>query len=142
MKTIFEKPSTLERKWVVVDAEGKSLGRVAARVAAIVRGKETPSFMPNQETGDFVIVVNSAKIKITGNKAEDKQYHHHTGYPGGLKTETYNKLAARKPCAPLEIAIKGMLPKGPLGRKLFGNVKVYAGADHPHLAQNPQKIEL
>jgi large subunit ribosomal protein L13 len=142
MKTIFEKPAAIARSWFIIDAEGKSLGRVAARAAAIVRGKEKPSYMPNQEMGDFVVVINCDKIRVTGRKYENKQYHHHTGYPGGLKTETYEKLAARKPAAPLEHAVKGMLPKGPLGRKLFGNVKVYAGSAHPHEAQKPQMIDL
>ncbi|MDR2601368.1 MAG: 50S ribosomal protein L13 [Spirochaetaceae bacterium] len=142
MKTIFKKPAAVERRWFLIDAEGKSLGRVAAKAAAIARGKEKPYFAPHQEMGDFVVVINSAKIKVTGRKAEDKLYHHHTGYPGGLKTETYGKLSARKPEAPLELAVKGMLPKGPLGRKLFNSVKVYAGGEHPHQAQNPQAVNL
>jgi large subunit ribosomal protein L13 len=142
MKTIFVKPKDLERKWFVIDVEGKSLGRAAARIASIVRGKEKAVFAPHQETGDFVVVINADKIVVTGRKAEQKLYRHHSGYPGGLKTVNYEKLAERHPCSPLELAIKGMLPKGPLGRKLLKNVKIYTGAAHPHTAQNPQVLEL
>jgi large subunit ribosomal protein L13 len=142
MKTVFIKPAEVERKWFVIDATGKSLGRVAVRVASIVRGKEKAIFTPHQEVGDYVIVINADKAALTGRKVEQKLYRHHTGYPGGLKTDTFEELAARHPAAPLEYAIRGMLPKGPLGRKLFTNVKVYAGAEHPHAAQNPQTIEL
>jgi large subunit ribosomal protein L13 len=142
MKTVFIKPAAVNRKWFVIDAEGKILGRVAARAASIVRGKEKAVYAPHQEVGDFVVVVNAGKVAVSGRKAQRKLYHHHTGYVGGLKTDTFEKLAARHPAAPLELAIKGMLPKGPLGRKLFKNVKVYAGAAHPHAAQNPAPIEL
>jgi large subunit ribosomal protein L13 len=142
MRTVFVKPADVERKWFVIDAEGKILGRVAAKAASIVRGKEKPVFAPHQEVGDYVVVVNAGKIALTGSKARQKLYYHHTGYVGGLKADTYEKLSARHPAAPLELAIKGMLPKGPLGRKLFKNVKVYAGAEHPHGAQNPQVIEV
>jgi large subunit ribosomal protein L13 len=142
MKTIFVKPADLERKWFVIDAKDKVLGRVAARVAAIVRGKEKVIYAPHQETGDFVVVINADKIVITGRNAQDKMYYHHTGYVGGLTAVNYEKLAARHPTSPLELAIKGMLPKGPLGRKLRKNIKVYAGSEHPHEAQNPQAIEL
>jgi large subunit ribosomal protein L13 len=142
MNTLFVKPADIERKWFVIDAEGKVLGRVAAKAAAIVRGKEKTVYAPHQETGDYVVVVNADKIAITGQKARQKLYYHHTGYVGGLKSSTFEKLIARHPAAPLELAIKGMLPKGPLGRKLLKNVKVYAGAQHPHAAQSPQPIEL
>jgi large subunit ribosomal protein L13 len=142
MKTVFVKPALVERKWFVLDAEGKVLGRVAARAASIVRGKEKAIYAPHQEVGDFVVVVNAGKITVSGRKAQQKLYYRHSGYVGGLKSNTYEKLAARHPTAPLENAIKGMLPKGPLGRKLLKNVKVYAGAEHPHAAQNPQAIEL
>jgi large subunit ribosomal protein L13 len=142
MKTIFVKPADVERKWFIIDAEGKGLGRIAAKAASIVRGKEKALYVPHQEVGDFVVVINAEKIVMTGRKAQNKQYHHHSGYVGGLKTVTYEKLSARHPASPLELAIKGMLPKGPLGRKLWKNVKVYAGAEHPHRAQNPQAIEL
>jgi large subunit ribosomal protein L13 len=142
MNTVFVKPAEVERKWFVIDAEGKVLGRVAARVASIVRGKEKASFAPHQEVGDFVVVINADKIVVTGRKAQQKLYYRHSGYVGGLKADTFEKLIARHPASPLELAIKGMLPKGPLGRKLLNNVKVYAGSDHPHTAQNPQTIEL
>jgi large subunit ribosomal protein L13 len=141
MKTVFVKPANVERKWFVIDAEGKVLGRVAARAAAIVRGKEKAIFAPHQEVGDFVVVINADKIAVTGRKAQQKLYRHHSGYVGGLKSVTFERLIARHPASPLELAIKGMLPKGPLGRKLLNNVKVYAGTDHPHAAQNPQPIE-
>jgi large subunit ribosomal protein L13 len=142
MKTLFVKPVDIERKWFVIDAEGKAVGRVAAKAASIVRGKEKPEYSPNWETGDFVVIINAEKALITGRKAQDKLYHHHTGYVGGLKTVTYEKLLEKHPCSPLELAVKGMLPKGPLGRKLENNVKIYPGAEHPHSAQNPQAIEV
>jgi large subunit ribosomal protein L13 len=142
MKTEFVKPAEVERKWFVIDAEGKILGRVAARAASIVRGKEKALYTPHQEVGDFVVVINAGKIGVSGRKAQNKMYHRHTGYVGGLKSHNFETLIARHPASPLQLAIKGMLPKGPLGRKLLKNVKVYAGASHPHGAQNPQTIEL
>jgi len=142
MKTVFVDPKKVERKWFLIDAEGKVLGRVAARAASIVRGKEKAVFTPNQELGDYVVIVNADKVAVTGNKAQQKEYHHHTGYVGGLKTVNFEQLIEKHPSSPLELAVKGMLPKGPLGRKLFKNVKVYKGAEHPHAAQNLQKIEL
>jgi large subunit ribosomal protein L13 len=142
MKTEFVKPAQMERKWFVIDAQDKVLGRVAARVASILRGKEKAVYAPHQEVGDFVVIINAEKIAVTGRKVQQKLYHRHSGYVGGLKTDNFEKLIGRHPGAPLELAIKGMLPKGPLGRKLFKNVKVYAGAEHPHGAQNPQALEL
>ncbi len=142
MKTVFVKPAEAERKWYVIDAEGKVLGRVAAKVASIVRGKEKAVYAPHQEVGDYVVVINADKIVVTGRKATQKMYYRHTGYVGGMKSTNFESLIAKHPADPLELAIKGMLPKGPLGRKLFKNVKVYAGANHPHAAQNPQVIEL
>jgi large subunit ribosomal protein L13 len=142
MKTMFVKPAEVERRWFMIDAEGKVLGRVAAKVASIVRGKNKAIYAPHQEMGDFVVIVNADKIVVTGRKAQQKLYYHHTGYPGGLKVHTYEKVAAKHPTQPLENAIKGMLPKGPLGRKLAKNAKIYAGAAHPHTAQNPTAIEL
>jgi large subunit ribosomal protein L13 len=142
MKTIFVKPADIERKWYLVDARGKRLGRVAARVASILRGKEKAVFAPHQETGDFVVVINAGQVAVTGDKARQKMYYHHTGYVGGLKERNFARLIEKHPAAPLELAIKGMLPKGPLGRKLGKNVKVYAGAEHPHGAQNPVQIEI
>jgi len=141
MKTVFVKPASVERKWYVIDAEGKVLGRVAAKAAAIVRGKNKAIFVPHQEIGDFVVIVNADKIVVTGRKAQQKMYYRHSGYPGGLKANNFEKVSAKHPTMPLENAIKGMLPKGPLGRKLAKNAKVYAGANHPHCAQNPTPIE-
>ena len=141
MKTVFVKPALVERKWFVIDAEGKILGRVAARAAAIVRGKNKAIFVPHQEIGDFVVIINADKVVVTGRKAQQKMYYHHSGYPGGLKAQNYEKAIARHPTFPLENAIKGMLPKGPLGRKLVKNVKIYAGADHPHGSQKPAPID-
>jgi large subunit ribosomal protein L13 len=142
MKTVFVAPHKVERKWFLLDAEGKVLGRVAAKVASILRGKEKPVFTPNQELGDYVVIVNAEKIEVTGSKAREKQYYRHSGYVGGLKETNFEELIEKHPASPLELAIRGMLPKGPLGRKLFKNVKVYSGAKHPHAAQNLQKIEV
>ena len=142
MKTVFAKPDSVERKWYVIDAEGKVLGRVAAKVASIVRGKNKANYVPHQEIGDFVVVINADKIIVTGRKTQAKLYYRHTGYVGGLKSTTFEKLIDRHPTQPLEKAIKGMLPKGPLGRKLAKNAKIYAGANHPHDSQKPAQIEV
>jgi large subunit ribosomal protein L13 len=142
MKTIFVKPAQAERKWFLIDAEGKILGRLAAKAASIARGKEKAIFAPHQELGDYLVLINAGKVEVSGRKYEKKLYHRHTGYPGGLKTETYRKLIERRPVAPLEAAIRGMLPKGPLGRKMFKNIKIYAGSEHPHAAQNPERIDF
>ena len=142
MKTAFITAETAERSWYLLDAEGKPLGRIAAKVAYILRGKNKPTFTPSQETGDFVVVINADKVGITGRKRSDKMYYKHTGYPGGLKDYTFSQLIGRNPIQPLELAVKGMLPQGPLGRKLLKNVKFYAGPDHPHAAQQPTAIEL
>lgn len=142
MKTIFVKPLELEQKWFIIDAAGQPLGRVAVKAADILRGKNKPYYTPHQEVGDHVIVINATEATLSGNKKADKMYYRHSGYLGGLKSENYEKLVARKPTAPMEKAIKGMLPKGTLGNKLFSNVKVYASAVHPHAAQQPVKIEM
>jgi large subunit ribosomal protein L13 len=142
MKTIFVTSATAERSWYVIDAEGKPLGRVAAKVASMLRGKNKPTYTPSQETGDFVVVINADKIAVSGRKRQDKMYYKHTGYPGGLKDYNFNTLIQRDPVAPLELALKGMLPKGPLGRKLYKNAKIYAGPEHPHAAQSPVAIDL
>jgi len=141
MKTVFVKQASVERKWFVLDAEGKVLGRVAAKVASIVRGKNKAIFVPHQEVGDFVVVINADKIVVTGRKAQQKMYYKHSGYVGGLKANTYEKVMERHPTMPLENAIKGMLPKGPLGRKMAKNVKIFAGTDHPHVGQKPVPIQ-
>ena len=118
------------------------MGRIAAKVASMLRGKNKAIFAPHHELGDYVVIINADKVAITGRKAQQKLYYRHSGYVGGLKSDTYEKLAARHPTAPLELAIKGMLPKGPLGRKMAKNAKIYAGAQHPHAAQNPTAIDL
>lgn len=142
MKTYVAKPQEIERKWYVVDAADKPLGRVASEVAKILRGKHKPIFTPFIDTGDFVIVVNADKVLLTGKKWEKKIYYHHSQFPGGLKKTPYNKLQAKKPEMIVELAIKGMLPKGPLGRDMYRKLKVYTGAEHPHQAQQPEVLEL
>jgi large subunit ribosomal protein L13 len=142
MKTVFVTAATAERKWYIIDAAGKPLGRVAAKVASMLRGKNKPTFTPSQETGDYVIIINADKVVVTGRKRQNKMYYYHTGFPGGIKDFNFNELIGRNPVSPMEIAIRGMLPKGPLGRKLFRNVKVYSGPDHPHAAQMPTAIDL
>ena len=142
MKTIFAKTEDITRKWYLIDAEGKNLGHVAEKAANILRGKHKPEFAPHQEIGDYVIVVNADKFTVTGNKMRDKKYYRHSGYPGGIREENLEKALVRKPVFPMEHAIRGMLPKNRLGRKLFNNVKVYAGNTHPHAAQKPERIEI
>lgn len=142
MKTIFIKDQDIEKKWYLVDAEGKTLGRVAADVAAILRGKHKVTFTPNQDCGDCVVVINAGKVVVSGNKHDAKLYHHHSGYVGGLSTTTFEKLIEKKPTEPLRIAIKGMLPHGALGRKMITNLRLYAGAEHPHTAQQLEKREI
>jgi len=142
MNTIFLKPGQIQRKWYVIDAEGVTLGKLAVKVATLLRGKHRPYYAPHQEMGDYVIVVNAEKVTVSGRKRTDKIYYHHTGYPGALRSRTFEEAIDKKPTFPVEHAIKGMLPKNRLGRKLFGNVKVYAGSDHPHVAQQPEKLEI
>ncbi len=142
MITYSAKPNTVKRDWFVVDADGKTLGRVAAEIAHRLRGKHKPEYTPHVDTGDYIIVVNCEKIQVTGNKAKGKMYHHHTGYPGGLKSMSFEKLIERAPERVIKRAVKGMLPKGPLGRDMFSKLKVYAGAEHPHAAQQPQLLEI
>jgi large subunit ribosomal protein L13 len=142
MKTIFVKPADVERKWYLVDAEGKVLGRLASRVVAVLRGKNKPEFSPHWDLGDSVVIINAGKIQVTGNKPTQKLYYRHSGYPGGFRSETFQKLFARKPSYPLERAIKGMLPKGALGRKIFKHLKVYPGVNHPHAAQMPIPLDI
>ncbi len=142
MKTIYVNERDAVRNWYVIDAADKPLGRVAAKVAYILRGKHKATFTPNQEMGDYIVIINAEKVAVSGNKFEGKMYHRHTGYVGGLKSSTFRKLLERHPEDPLMLAIKGMLPNGRLGRKLLKNVKVYAGAVHPHTAQNPQSMDI
>ncbi len=136
------KPQDVERKWYVVDAEGKTLGRLASKVAAILRGKHKPTFTPHVDCGDYVIIVNAEKIQVTGKKRTDKVYYRHSGYPGGLKATTFEQMIARRPERVLELAIKGMLPHNRLGRRMYRKLKVYAGPEHPHAAQKPEPLEL
>lgn len=142
MKTIFVKEHEQPRKWFILDAENKVLGRVAARVAAVLRGKEKVSFAENQNMGDYVVVINADKMKVTGGKEQKKLYHKYTGYVGGLKTLSYEELLRKHPEEPLKLAVKGMLPHGRLGRTLLGNVKIYAGSEHPHVGQKPEVLEV
>jgi len=141
-KTYLPPVDTLDRKWYVVDATDKRLGRLASEVAMVLRGKNKPTYTPSMDTGDFVIIVNAEKIAVTGRKRSQKLYRRHSGRPGGMKTETFAKLQARVPERILEQAVRGMLPKNTLGRQLFTKLKVYAGPDHPHAAQQPQVLEI
>ena len=142
MKSFMASPSTVERKWYVVDAEGKTLGRLASEVANVLRGKNKPTYTPHIDTGDYVIVVNAEKIQVTGKKLDQKIYYHHSGYVGGLKQTKYRKLMAEKPEFAVKHAVLGMLPKGPLGRQMARKLRVYAGAEHEHEAQQPEVLEL
>jgi large subunit ribosomal protein L13 len=142
VKTRFAKKGDVERKWYVVDATDKILGRLASRIATYLRGKHKPQFTPNVDTGDFIVVINAEKVKLTGKKLDKKIYYHHTGYPGGLKAETARSRLQRKPEQVIMDAVWGMLPKNRLGRKLLKKLKVYRGPEHPHSAQNPEPLEL
>ena len=142
MSTYMAKPANVERKWYVIDAENAVLGRLAAQVALMLRGKHKPTFTPHVDTGDFIIVVNTDKIVLTGNKLNDKIYYHHTGHPGGLKETKYRDLMATKSEFALKKAVRGMLPKGPLGNKMIKKLKVYAGPEHEHAAQKPEAFEM
>ncbi len=142
MKTFVAKPETVKRDWYVVDAEGKTLGRLSTEIARRLRGKHKAEYTPHVDTGDYIIVINAEKITVTGNKAKDKMYHAHSGYPGGLKSISFEKLQAKKPEMIIEAAVKGMLPRGPLGRAMFRKLKVYAGAEHSHAAQQPQTLDI
>ena len=142
MNTFLAKPNEVERKWYVVDAEGMVLGRLASQVASILRGKNKPTYTPNADTGDHVIIINADKVVLTGNKLTDKIYYHHTGYVGHMKETPYGELMAKKPEFAVKKAIVGMLPKGPLGRKMATKLRVYAGAEHGHEAQKPEVLKL
>ena len=140
MKTFMASPATIDRKWYVVDAEGKTLGRLASEVAKVLRGKNKPIFTPHIDTGDYVIVVNAEKVKVTGKKLDQKIYHHHSDYVGGMKETTLREKLAKKPIEVVEMAVKGMLPKGPLGRQMYKKLFVYAGPEHKHAAQKPETL--
>lgn len=142
MKTFSAKPADVERGWYIVDATGKVLGRVASEIARRLRGKHKPEFTPHVDTGDYIVVVNADKLRVTGNKTKDKLYHRHSTYPGGLYTTSFEKLQQKHPERVLRLAVKGMLPKGPLGYAMIKKMKVYAGGEHPHSAQQPKALEI
>ena len=140
MKTFMASPATIDRKWYVVDAEGKTLGRLASEVAKVLRGKNKPIYTPHIDCGDYVIVTNASKIKVTGKKLEQKIYYNHSDYVGGMKETTLKEMMAKKPEKVIELAVKGMLPKGPLGRNMYKKLFVYAGPEHKHEAQKPETL--
>ena len=142
MKTFVAKPESVKRDWYVVDAENKTLGRIATEIAHRLRGKHKPEFTPHVDTGDYIVVINAEKVAVTGNKATDKMYHSHTGFPGGIKSISFDKLIQKKPEMVIEKAVKGMLPKNPLGRAMYRKLKVYAGSEHKHTAQQPQVLDI
>lgn len=142
MKTFTATPSTIKRDWFIIDATGKTLGRLATEVARRLRGKHKAEYTPHMDTGDYIVVINAKDIHVSGNKRTNKMYYHHTGYPGGIKSISFEKLLAKKPEQIIEKAVKGMLPKGPLGRDMYRKLKVYADAQHQHAAQQPQVLEI
>jgi len=142
MKTYSAKPREVDQNWLLVDAEGQTLGRMATAIATRLRGKHKPEYTPHVDTGDFVVVINADKVKVTGNKTTDKMYHAHSGFPGGLKSISFQKLQQHAPERIIQLAVKGMLPRTPLGRAMFKKLKVYSGAEHPHGAQQPQALQL
>jgi len=142
MKTFSAKSHEVKRDWFVVDASDKVLGRLATEIARHLRGKHKAIYTPHVDTGDFIVVLNAEKIRVTGRKFTDKIYYRHTGHPGGIKGESFEKLQARRPTRVLELAVKGMLPKGPLGREMYRKLKIYAGTEHPHVAQQPKVLEI
>ena len=142
MKTFSAKAGEVSRDWFVVDASDKTLGRLASEIAHRLRGKHKPEYTPHVDTGDYIVVINAEKVRVTGAKATDKMYHHHSGYPGGLKSISFEKLIDKAPERVIQGAVKGMLPRNPLGRAMFKKLKVYAGGEHPHAAQQPQALNL
>ncbi len=142
MKTIFTKKTDIPKKWHLIDADGLVVGRLATRVACILRGKDKPTFTPNTDTGDFVVIINAEKVRFTGNKLEDKAYYHHTGHPGGIKQDLAKDVMKKHPERIIMSAVRGMVPKNKLGRQVLSKLKVYSGAEHPHQAQNPEPLNL
>ncbi len=142
MKTFSAKPLEVTREWFVVDATDKIVGHLAAEIAARLRGKHKPEYTPHVDTGDFIVVINASKMKMSGDKAKNKRYYRHTGYPGGIIETTFEKMQQRHPGRALEIAVKGMLPKGPLGYAMIKKLKIYAGEEHPHTAQQPKNLDI
>ena len=141
-KTFVAKPSDRQRDWYVVDASGKTLGRLSTQIADVLRGKRKPTYTPHIDTGDFVVVINAEKIHVTGNKRADKLYHRHSGYPGGLRTRTFEQMITRRPEEVIRLSVKGMMPRNRLARKQLTKLKIYAGPQHPHVAQQPAELEL
>ncbi len=141
-KTFVATPATAERNWLVVDATGQTLGRLATQIADALRGKRKPEYTPHCDTGDFVVVINAERIQVTGNKRSEKRYYRHSGYPGGLKSRTFDEMIERRPEEVIRLAVKGMLPRNRLARKQLTKLKVYAGPEHPHAAQKPQPMEI
>jgi large subunit ribosomal protein L13 len=142
MKTFSAKPAEVKRDWYVLDATDKTLGRLATEVARRLRGKHKPEFTPHVDTGDYIVIVNAEKVRVTGRKTTDKMYYRHSGYPGGITETSFEKMIQSQPHKVIEIAVKGMLPKGPMGRTMFKKLKVYAGPNHNHIAQQPKKLEM
>lgn len=142
MKTFTAKNETVQRDWYVVDAAGQTLGRLATEIASRLRGKHKPEYTPHVDTGDYIVVINAEQVRVTGNKTSDKIYYSHTGFPGGIKEITFEKLLEKAPERVLEAAVKGMLPRNPLGRDMYRKLKVYAGTNHPHTAQQPQELKI
>ena len=142
MKTVSTRPQDVDHAWFVVDAEDKTLGRLATEIAHRLRGKHKPEYTPHVDTGDYIVVVNAGKVRVSGNKYDGKKYYRHSGYPGGIKVMNFRDMQARHPERIIEKAVRGMLPKNPLGRAMFRKLKVYPGAEHPHAAQQPQSLEL
>ena len=142
MKTFTAKNETVQRDWYVVDAAGQTLGRLATEIASRLRGKHKPEYTPHVDTGDYIVVINAEKVRVTGNKTSDKIYYSHTGFPGGIKEISFEKLIDKAPERVIEAAVKGMLPRNPLGRDMYRKLKVYAGTNHPHAAQQPQELKI
>lgn len=142
MKTISTRPQDATHDWYVVDADGKTLGRLASEIARRLRGKHKPEYTPHVDTGDYIVVVNAEKVAVTGAKRTDKNYYRHTGYPGGLRTRSFQEMIDRNPDRVIRLAVKGMMPRSPLGRAMFSKLKVYAGTEHPHEAQQPKVLEI
>lgn len=142
MKTFSANPESVKRDWYIVDAADKTLGRLASEIAKRLRGKHKPEYTPHVDTGDYIIVVNAEKVTVTGRKFTDKMYYHHTGHPGGIKETSFDKMQAKSPCRIIELAIKRMLPRNSLGRDMYRKLKVYAGTEHPHAAQQPQPLNI
>ena len=142
MNTYTAKPADIKQDWYLVDASGKILGRLASEIARRLRGKHKPEYTPSMDTGDYIVVINAKAVRVTGNKFEDKTYNDYSGYPGGMKSESFEKRIGRRPELVIETAVKGMLPKGPLGRQMYRKLKVYAGPEHKHEAQKPQPLEI